>query len=62
METPASKVSYRLLIGPTREQTEADLTFRGGVPKMPAERALPCRQKCGAEVVLQVAYPQRCDC
>jgi hypothetical protein len=45
--------------GPTRAQTEADLTFRGGVPKMPAELALPHCQKCGAEMVFffQVAFP-----
>jgi hypothetical protein len=59
METPTSKVSYRLLIGPSREQTKADLSFRGGVPRMPAGLELPRCQKCGAEMVFffQVALP-----
>jgi hypothetical protein len=59
METPTSKVSYKLLPGSTRVQTEADLAFRGGVPRMPAELELPRCQKCGAEMVFffQVAFP-----
>lgn len=60
MELPTSKVSYKPVPGPTRPQTEADISFRGGVPRMPAELELPHCQKCGDEqTFFQVAFPEK---
>ncbi|GIW28737.1 MAG: hypothetical protein KatS3mg070_2100 [Meiothermus sp.] len=61
MELPTSKVSYKLVPGPTRPQTEADISFRGGVPRMPAELELPRCQRCGDEQTFffQVAFPEK---
>lgn len=53
--------AYKLEIVQSSNQEDSDRSFRGGVPNMPAELALPKCKLCGADQTFffQVAFPEK---